>query len=361
MIIQKERVKKMANEVATAKKQLAHSEVFTNMVIREFGSSVAGAFPVTDYQRQLIQGYFIQIDRALTAAEERRVKDNSWKSNKNNDPIKWETVDKNKLALDVMHYARIGLDMMQPNHLYAIPYKDNNRTSKEGTKMYTVNLMPGYNGIKYIAEKYAMEKPSAVITELVYRNDTFKPIKKSRDNAVESYEFEINNPFDRGEIVGGFGYIEYPESEKNKLIIMTKRDIEKRKPKHAAAEFWGGVKKEKKDGEWQEIQTDGWYEEMCLKTIKREVYSAKHMPLDPKKIDDNYQYMKMQELRLTQMQVADIVDEQTASVPVEIPAVEEKHHFVDAGKMVKDTVPEYVEEKAAGEESLPEQMAIPGF
>lgn len=351
----------MANEVAT-KDNLTVSEKFTNTVLREFGSSVSGSVSVTDYQRQLIQGYFIQIDRALKAAEERRVrqnennKDHKWD---NPDPIKWQTVDLNALALDVVHYARMGLDMMQDNMLTAIPFKDNNRKTPEGTKVYTVNLMKGYGGIQYIAEKYAMEKPQAVITELVYSNDTFKPIKKDRANAVESYDFEISNPFDRGEIVGAFGYIEYPEPTKNKLIIMTKKDIEKRKPAHAAAEFWGGKKKEKVDGKWQEVETDGWYEEMCLKTIKREVYSAKNMPLDPKKIDDNYQYMKMQELRLTQMEMANIVDEKTASIPIDISApaaIEEKPKMESAPvQMEKEPVPVNTVEENGG------QMAMPGF
>ena len=43
-----------------------------------------------------------------------------------------------------------------------------------------------------------------------------------------------------GEIVGGFGYIEYTEPTKNKLIIMTIKDILKRKPDKASGEFWGG-------------------------------------------------------------------------------------------------------------------------
>ena len=41
---------------------------------------------------------------------------------------------------------------------------------------------------------------------------------------------------------------------------------------------------------------------MCLKTVKREVYSAKNMPRDPKKIDDAYEYMRMQEIRMAQME-----------------------------------------------------------
>ena len=55
-----------SNEVVKA--ELAMSERFTNTVLREFGSNVAGAIQVTDYQRQLIQGYFIAIDRALKLA-----------------------------------------------------------------------------------------------------------------------------------------------------------------------------------------------------------------------------------------------------------------------------------------------------
>ena len=293
---------------------LTNSEAFTNKVLKEFGSNVAGPIQVTDYQRQLIQGYFIAIDRALKTAEENRVRKNA--NNKdhkfdNNDPIGWGTVDLTALALDVVHYARMGLDMMQDNHLSAIPFKNNNKsvTWNDGTvtKMYTVNLMPGYNGIQYIAEKYALEKPVGVTIELVYSTDNFKPLKKNRQNAVESYDFEITNAFDRGNVVGGFGYIEYENPAKNKLVIMTLKDIEKRKPKNAAAEFWGGTVTQWENGKKVEAQTEGWFEEMCLKTIKREVYSAKNMPRDPKKIDDAYQYMKLQETRIAEMQAQDVI------------------------------------------------------
>jgi len=285
--------------------QLTMSERFTNLVLREFGNNVAGALQVSEYQKRLIQGYFIAIDRALKIAEEARIRKNE--SNKdhkydNNLPVTWNNVNLNDLALDVVHYAKMGLDMMMDNHLFPIPYK-NNKTNK-----YDVTLMPGYNGIQYIAEKYAVEQPKAVTIELVYSTDTFKPIKKSKDNQVESYIFEINNPFDRGEIVGGFGYIEYEDPVKNKLIIMTKKDIEKRKPAYAAAEFWGGTTKVWENGKQVEKETDGWFEEMCLKTIKREVYSAKHIPRDPKKIDDNYQYMKMREARYAELEAQAEID-----------------------------------------------------
>lgn len=281
------------------------AERFTSKVMKEFGSTV-GEIQVTDYQRQLVQGYFIAIDRALKSAEEERLRKNEKNKDHekydNNLPVTWGNVNLNDLALDVVHYARMGLDMMQENHLFPIPYK-NNKTGK-----YDMTLMPGYNGIQYIAEKYAVEPPLAVTVELVYSTDTFRPIKKSAENRVENYEFAINNAFDRGEIIGGFGYIEFADPVKNKLVIMTKKDIEKRKPKYASANFWGGKQKVWENGKQVDQETDGWYEEMCLKTIKREIYSAKHIPRDPKKIDDNYQYMKMREARIAELEAQDIID-----------------------------------------------------
>ena len=63
--------------------------------------------------------------------------------------------------------------------------------------MYVVNLMPGYNGIQYIAEKYALEKPVSVTVELVYSTDTFKPLKRTEKTALKAMILEINNAFDR--------------------------------------------------------------------------------------------------------------------------------------------------------------------
>lgn len=74
--------------------------------------------------------------------------------------------------MDIIYYARVGLDMNIPNHLHPIPFK-NNRTNK-----YEIALIEGYNGIKYMAENYALDKPLNVIIDLVYSNDNFIPIKK---------------------------------------------------------------------------------------------------------------------------------------------------------------------------------------
>lgn len=263
------------------------SERFSNMVMSEFGTRIA-PIEATDKMKQLIMGYFIEIDRALKVAEDSRLR----KSEAKRDPIpaNWKNANLSDLAVDVMHYARIGMDMSLENMLFAIPYK-NNKTQK-----YDITLMEGYNGKQFISERYAIHRPLAVAIELVYSNDTFEPIKKTKDNPIESYQFDIPKPFDRGDIIGGFGYIEFEDPRQNKLIIMTKAQIDKRKPDYASVEFWGGEKDKWENG--QKVgkeRVDGWYDEMCLKTIKREVYSAKYLPRDPAKIDEHYRYTRRRE------------------------------------------------------------------
>lgn len=354
----------MANEKTTAMTAPAsappavsrnNSERFTEIVIRQFGSSV-GVPALTDYQKRLIQGYFIAIDRALKMAEEERLR----KDEKNRDhkydnelPVCWDNVNSLDLALDVVHYARMGLDMMQENHLFPIPYKNNK------TKKYDMTLMPGYNGIRYIAEKYAVEKPTAVTIELVYSTDTFEPIKKSWENKVESYRFVINEPFDRGEIKGGFGYIEYADPTRNELVIMTRKDILKRKPQYASANFWGGKQGDK--------DVEGWFDEMCLKTLVREVYSAKHIPRDPKKIDDAYQYMKRREAQMAEIQVQeeiaayangrviDTTPELPASPPPLPPASEGLQVDPDTGEVISPTAAPTAPETAPEPATAPMQ------
>ena len=274
------------------------SERFTAAVMKEFGTNVSGAVEVSEYQKRLIQGYFIWIDRALKAAEEERVRKNDANKDHKFDnplPVSWQTVNLSDLAIDLVHYAKLGLDMNQDNMLNPIPF----RNTKRG--QYDVTLMEGYNGIRYIAEHYAVEIPKAVTVEVVYSNDSFKPIKKGASNPIENYEFEIVAPFDRGDIVGGFAYIEFTDPAKNELVILSMRDIEKRKPRYASAEFWGGKKKIWENGKQIEVETDGWLDEMVRKTLIREAYSAKHLPRDPRKIDDVYQYLKLREAKYAEM------------------------------------------------------------
>ena len=253
------------------------SAKFANDVIAGFAVSI-GAPQVTDYQLRLIQNYFIGIDRALAEAESKR-------SREDRPPVWWTNVNMEALVVDVVDCARLGLDMSQENHLYAIPYFN------EKTRRYDVTLMTGYVGIEYVAMKYAADPPVNVTLQLVYENDVFKPIMRDAAIKVEAYRFEIPNPFDRGSLIGGFGYIEYKDARKNRLVTLSKAQMDKRKPERRSGNFWGK-----------------WDDEMYLKTLARHVYSPKYIPRDPMKIDDAYQHRKLREAQIAALEAETAVE-----------------------------------------------------
>ena len=147
--------------------------------------------------------------------------------------------------------------------------------------------MPGYEGLRYIAIKYAIYPVIDIRVELVHKNDSFKMTTK---NNIDGYEFDIANPFNRGEVIGGFGYIRYQDETRNKLITMSKEELLKRKPSTAAVEFWGGEKDIWENGKVVGKEpVEGWPEEMLYKTMVRA--TCKRVPLDPKKINESYIYV----------------------------------------------------------------------
>ena len=314
-----------------AKKEESLSVRFMNAITEEFTSAV-DAPALTSYQRRLAQNYFIAIDQALERAEQRRNK------NKNDLEVTWANVNMQQLALDVVAAARVGLDPAQPNHINMVPYR-NNRTKK-----YNIGFIDGYRGIEMKAVKYGLDIPDDVTIELVYANDTFKPIKKDHRNKVESYEFEVSNPFDRGEIVGGFYYHAYNNNpEKNKLVVMSLKDILKRKPEYASKEFWG---------------KDGWYEKMCHKTIHRAAY--RDITIDSQKIDDDYLRLKKQEELFSDREIEAEIEAEANGPVIDIEYTEPEEVVTDG-----EPEPEKNEKPAKTEQKPPEkaqkdQKADPG-
>lgn len=255
--------------------QPTQSERFTMAVMKEFTAN-AGDVQLTNFQRKLIQNYFIKLDMTLKENEVKRIS----KSEQYRDPLEfiWKNVNMSQLALDVVAYSSIGLDPLQDNHINLIPYKN------KKTNQFDIGFIIGYEGMKIKAVKYGFEVPDDVIVELVYSNDVFKSHKKNKDNQVESYTFDIVNDFDRGEVIGGFYYHVFRSNpEKNRLKVMTMKDINKRIPKNASPEFWGGEKKKWNSDEVEQI--DGWYEEMVEKMLKRAAYNS--ITIDSEKIDDH--------------------------------------------------------------------------
>ena len=210
-----------------AKKQLTYSERFTNMVMKEFSANI-GVLELSEKQKKLSQHLFLKCDAQLKALEAKRLKNND-----KNHPYIWENINLSKLALDAVNRIDLGLDALIPNHISPIPYFN----SKE--KKYDFDLRIGYSGEDYYRRKTAINEPIDIIYELVYENDTFKPVKKSMKNKVENYEFEITKPFDRGNVIGGFGYLVFEDAQLNKLIIVTEKDFKKSENMAPGDKFWG--------------------------------------------------------------------------------------------------------------------------
>jgi recombination protein RecT len=270
-------------EIAVAK--AAASERFTKAVMKEFESSV-GKVELTPFQKNLISNYFIKLDQSLVLAETKRLK--TPQDKRELLPYAWENLNMNALAMQVVPLSSVGLDPLQPNHVNLIPYK-NGHTNK-----YDITPIIGYRGTALKAMKYALNELEDVTVEVVYANDIYKEIKKDANNKQDSYIFEIVNPFDRGEIVGGFYYHQYADGKKNLIKSFNLKQIEKRKPKYASAEFWGGEKDVWQGGKKVgKEQIEGWYDEMVYKTIYRAAYS--NVVIDSSKIDA--QFAKLSQIK----------------------------------------------------------------
>jgi len=234
------------------------AERFTTMVIKEFGSEV-GKIELSPYQRKLAQHLFIKIDMALKDLDAKRAS----KGQDKKAPIIWQNVNMQKLAVDAVHRIELGLDALIPNHIHPIPYF-NSSLGK-----YDLDLRVGYVGKDYYYREMALYPPTDIVYELVHKNDEFIVIKKGQSNQVESYIFKINNPFDRGPVVGGFGYVRYEDETKNRLQIVTMENFTRSKKAAQSDDFWS------KDTEAMQYKT------IVHRTVAK-------ITLDPEKINASF-------------------------------------------------------------------------
>lgn len=237
-------------------------ERFTGAIMREFGASTSTSVTLTEKQKRLAQHLFVKLDVTLKTFEMKREGDKA--------PFIWNNVNMEKLAMDAMHRIELGLDALIPNHLSPIPYFNNT------TKKYDIDLRIGFVGKDYYRRSIALVQPKDIVYELVHESDKFVPKKKSLSNAVESYEFEITAPFNRGKVVGGFGYIMYEDATMNKLVIVTNDDFEKAKKAAASKKFW-----------------DGFPTEMKYKTLVHRV--TEKIIIDPSKVNISHLIVENQE------------------------------------------------------------------
>ncbi|MGJ9384284.1 recombinase RecT [Salipaludibacillus sp. CF4.18] len=246
------------NEVAVR----TSSERFLNNVQTQFSTEAGSPIAFSPYEKQLAQHLFLKLDSVLKDLEAKRVKNGEKKS-----PYDWHNVNMRKLSLDAVHSVQLGLDALIPNHIHPVPYFN----GKE--KKYDLDLRVGYVGKAYYRMEAAVDKPKDVILELVHETDKFKPIKKSLGTSTESYEFEITNAFERGKVIGGFGYLVFDDETKNKLILVSKADFDKSKKSAQSQTFWNNHP-----------------EKMQFKTLVHRV--TEHLKIDPKKVNASYLHME---------------------------------------------------------------------
>jgi recombination protein RecT len=302
-------------ELAETKKPvLTQSERFTMAVTKE--ASQLGELKLTEFQKKLCQNYFIRLDQQLKDLEVKRLAtDEKYRSKIEFD---WKNINMTGLSLGVIANASMELDPSLPNHTNMIPFA-NKHTGK-----YDIAFIKGYRGMEIVAKKYALDSPDKIVVELVYENDEFKLVKKDAGNSVESYSFSIKSPFERGKIIGGFYAHIFADPTKNKVVAMSLKDIEKRKPAKAAAEFWGGEKDIKKwdkkenkympTGEKEVIE--GYYKEMCYKTVYRAC--CNDITLDSSKINANFLLMSKIEKESVDLAAKEEIAENANQTTVDI-------------------------------------------
>lgn len=290
------------------KRELSVSERFTQMIFKEFSALSGNGFSFTQEQKTLAQHLFVIIDSELQKAET----DRQEKGKKDKLPVIWANVNMQKLAKDAVHRINLGLDAFIENHIHIVPYFINN------DKKYHITLSIGYIGMEYYRCNMAIKQPKDIRYELVYENDIFKPIKKDINHEIESYQFEIPKPFDRGEIVGGFGYISYEDPTENKLIELTKKDFKKAEDCAPSKKFW-----------------TTWPERQCYKTIVRRT-TAK-IPPDPKKINQSYLFVEKDD---QEEMILQEIEENANKTPIDILSTELENEQEQAEETEQKTATE---------------------
>lgn len=277
---------------------------FTDAVVTAYGD-VAMGIEVTPKQMQLISNYYIKLDEMI------RNPDSKIQS--------WKQIRLHELATTLAHMAKLNLDMSL-GHLSFMPFEHKN------TNTFDLAPVISKDGEWYIAKTFGLDPPDDYVIELVYENDNFSVSKKDSNHEYDSYIFEIKNPFSRGKIVGGFGYLIYKDKTKNKIITMSETEILKYKPRWAKDSFWTGENGKK----------------MYEKTIAKQLF--KKVPKDPSKVNevkDSFKKIESQELSYNASFAQNEIDENMCSgevIDIEIEPVENTVEVVEGSNLFGDEV-----------------------
>lgn len=288
------------------------SSRFTDLIIKE-ASATSDMVQFTPYKKKLAQHMFIKIDAQLKDLEAKRVS-----SGKQVATYTWENINMEKLAIDTVHRVDLGLDALIPNHIHPIPYFNKKK------EKYDLDLRIGFKGKDYYRRKMACDEPVNIVYELVYSNDEFKVNKRGMNQDFDSYEFEIKNPFDRGKVVGGFGYIVYEKKEKNELVIVAESDFISSKNCAKSKDFWNKNPVE-----------------MRFKTLVHR--TTEKLNLDPEKVNASFLMVDSSDndddvIEITQEEITQNANSEVIDIPQEEP-----------GEMSDDEKQDIVEQEQAQE------------
>lgn len=233
-------------------------DAIVSMIEREFKSFSGDIIQFSPEKKRLAQHLFAHADAKLNDLEMDRAE-----KKPGNLPVVWKNVDMQKFALDAVHRIELGIDALIPNHLHVIPYFNGK------SKKYTIDQRIGYVGKDYYRRRFAIHPPKDIIYRLVHKNDTFEPKYRSGSIPFDTYDFDTPTPFDRGPVIGGFGYIIFDDETKNKLIVVSEARFLKSMAKAGTDKFW-----------------KPWGDEMRFKTLITIV--TNELRVDPEKVSTSY-------------------------------------------------------------------------
>jgi recombination protein RecT len=291
-------------------KDLAKSARFTDAILKEFQGAAGSVAAFDGTKKKLAQNLFVAIDNALRVLESKR-------SDKNKPAYVWDNCNLALLATSAMYRIDLGLDALIPNHIWPIPYLNGK------TKKYDLDLRIGYVGKDICVRKFAYDDIVDIRYELVHESDTFEAVK-GRPGRAESYVFEIKKPFNRGDVIGGFGFIEYADERKNKLVLVTLDDFSKSKRAAKSQDFWSKHPKE-----------------MQLKTIVHR--TASKIPLDPDKMTASYSGVIAEENQFAEAEFEEEIAENANQTLIDVEPDIQAREGADAAMEAVETVDEELE------------------
>lgn len=259
---------KEENEIEKSDDVQAYSARYIEAIEKEYSGVINQDFKLDKHQRKLAYNMMLLLQNSLNEYEAKRVSD----GHNNKMPYTWANVDMPRVARDSIHRIMLGLDAMIPNHVSCIPYFD------KAKGKYKLDMQVGYVGKDYYRRKMAIDAPKDIIYELVHENerDDFIIHKRDLNNDVESYSFNISNPWQRGEIIGGFGYLMFEDATKNKVVIVSEDDFKKYEACAKSPAFW-----------------NKWPVEMRYKSLVHR--TTEKLMMDPEKVNASYHYVEEQE------------------------------------------------------------------